>query len=229
MKPRRIDSATRLSLALLSRLCDWRSCLMVVRPETVVRWHRAGWRRLWRYKSRPGRPPIPLELRQLIRRMATDNPPWGDFRYLIHDRDSIFARRLDESIKNLGLTVLESPPHSPKANAIGERVIGTIRRECMDWLIPLSESHLRSMLKVWVTHYNRARPHMALGPGVPDRPAGAVLRANEKSPHHLGARAVRVRPLGAGRLASRIFARARTGLIDYLRITAILCPYDRFG
>jgi putative transposase len=55
-----------------------------------------------------------------------------------------------------------------------------------DWLIPLSESHLRSMLKVWVTHYNGARPHMALGPGVPDPPAGAVRRVDEKSRHHLG-------------------------------------------
>ena len=52
VKPRRIDAATRVSLAFLSRLCDWRSCLMVVHPETVVRWHRAGWRLLWRYKSR---------------------------------------------------------------------------------------------------------------------------------------------------------------------------------
>src|SRR2546426_8739680 len=60
MKPRRIDAATRASLALLSRLCNWRSCVVFVRPETVVRWHRAGWRLLWRYKSRPGRPPIPL-------------------------------------------------------------------------------------------------------------------------------------------------------------------------
>jgi hypothetical protein len=115
---------------------------------------------------------------------------YGSFRYLIHDRDSIFARNLDQSIKNLGMTVLKSPPHCPKANAICERVIGTIRRECLDWLIPLSESHLRSMLKVWVTHYNEARPHMALGPGVPDPPAGVVLPANERSRHHLDARAV---------------------------------------
>jgi hypothetical protein len=77
-----------------------------------------------------------------------------------------------------------------KANAICERVIGTIRRECLDWLIPLSESHLRSMLKVCVTHYNGARPHMALGPGVPDPPAGVVLRNNERSRHHLRARTV---------------------------------------
>ena len=80
VKPRRIDAATRLSLAWLSRLCDWRSCVIVVRPETIVRWHRAGWRLFWRYKSRPGRPPIPLELRQLIRRMASENPLWGEER-----------------------------------------------------------------------------------------------------------------------------------------------------
>ena len=80
VKPRRVDAATRVSLAWLARLCDWRSSMIVVRPETMVRWHRAGWRPLWRYKSRPGRPPIPLELRQLIRRMATENPLWGEER-----------------------------------------------------------------------------------------------------------------------------------------------------
>jgi len=112
----------------------------------------------------------------------------GDYRYLLHDRDSVFDGSLDESIKNLGLTVLKSPPHSPKANAICERVIGAIRRECLDCLIPLSERHLRSMLKEWVRHYNVARPHMALGPGVPDPPVGAVLSASEKCRHRLGAR-----------------------------------------
>ena len=47
VKPRRIDAATRLSFACLSQRCDWRSCLIVVRPETVIRWHRAGWRLFW--------------------------------------------------------------------------------------------------------------------------------------------------------------------------------------
>ena len=61
-------------------------------------------------------------------------------RYLIYDRDSIFARHLDESIKALGLTVLKSPPRCPKANAICEWVIGTIRRECLNRLIPMSDS-----------------------------------------------------------------------------------------
>ena len=72
------------------------------------------------------------------------------YRYLIHDHDNIFAKCLDESIASLGITVLKSPLQSPKANAICERVIGTIRRECLDWLIPLSESHLRLILKSWV-------------------------------------------------------------------------------
>jgi putative transposase len=79
-KPPRIDAATRITLAWLSRLCDRRSALVVVRPQTVIRWHRAGWRLLWRYKSRPGRPPIPHELRHLIRRMANENPLWGEER-----------------------------------------------------------------------------------------------------------------------------------------------------
>ena len=81
------------------------------------------------------------------------------YRYLLHDRDSIFAKSLDESIERLGLKVLKSPPRSPMANAICERVIGTVRRECLDWLIPISESHLRLILKEWVAHYNRGRAH----------------------------------------------------------------------
>jgi len=95
-------------------------------------------------------------------------------RYLIHDRDSIFACHLDDSIRALGLAVLRSPFASPKANAICERVIGTIRRECLDWMIPMSEAHLRAILREWVDHYNGGRPHSALGPGVPGPPAGSA-------------------------------------------------------
>ena len=61
----------------------------------------------------------------------------GEHRYLIHDRDHIFSKRLDESIEALGLEVLRSSVASPKANSICERVIVTIRRECLDWLIPV--------------------------------------------------------------------------------------------
>jgi putative transposase len=62
IKPRRSDSATRVVLVLLSRLLDWRSLLTVVQPDTLIRWHRQGWRLFWRCKSRPGQPPIPMEL-----------------------------------------------------------------------------------------------------------------------------------------------------------------------
>src|SRR5438046_485787 len=74
----------------------------------------------------------------------------------------------------------------PKANSICERVIGTIRRECLDWMIPLSEAHLRSILKSWVEHYNRGRPHSMLGPGVPDPPATLATVRNLESRHRLG-------------------------------------------
>lgn len=271
---------------------------MVVQPKTIIRWQRAGWRLFWRWKCRAGRPRIPVELRALIRRMARENPIWGeeriasellvklgirvsprtvrkymlkppagqprgdqrwatflknhakailacDFfvavtatfrllyvfvviehgsrrlvrvdvtahpsadwtlqqmrevvgfedphRYLIHDRDSIFAKHLDESIKALGLNVLKSPPRSPKANAICERVIGTIRRECLDWLIPISESHLRAILKIWVEHYNRGRPHSSLGPGVPGPPSTTAAIARQSNFRHRLGEGVAVR------------------------------------
>jgi transposase InsO family protein len=286
VQPHRVDAATRVSLALLARLFDWRGALTVVQPATMIRWHSAGWRLLWRMKSRAGRPPIPMELRELIRRMARENVLWGeerianellvklgirisprtvrkympkqppgrprgdlrwstflknhargilacDFfvavtatlrmlyvfvviehgtrrlahvnvtthpsaawtlqqlreviadadahRYLIHDRDSIFTRYLDDSIRTLGLAVLRSPFSSPKANAICERVIGTMRRECLDWMIPTSQAHLKSILREWVAHYNGGRPHSALGPGVPGPPAGSTLAPKSAS------------------------------------------------
>ena len=304
IKPRRIDAVTRISLAILSRFFNWRDALVLVRPETMIRWHRAGRKLFWRLKSRPGRPPIPQPLQALIRRMANENPSWGEERianelwlklgiqvsprtvrkylprrpphrprgtlrwstflrlhaqgiiacdfllvvtatfrllyvfvviehrsrrlihcnvtthpsaawtlqqlrettgferrydYLLHDRDSIFAQHLDESVKKLGIKVLKSPPRSPMANAICERVIGTIRRECLDWLIPLSASHLRSVLKSWIPHYNAGRPHMALGPGVPDPPPAWCDYQKASSRHRHGeSYAVRASPILGG-------------------------------
>src|SRR5215475_11471247 len=57
---------------------------------------------------------------------------------------------------------------TPKANAICERWIGSARRECLDFMIPINETHIRQTLKCWVEHYNRVRPHSSLGPGTPD-------------------------------------------------------------
>jgi hypothetical protein len=79
-KPRRIDRVTRIGLTLLSRFFNWRDALVVVRPETLIRWHRAEWKLFWRLKSRSGRPAIPPELQALIRRIANENPSWGEER-----------------------------------------------------------------------------------------------------------------------------------------------------
>ena len=102
-------------------------------------------------------------LQQLREAMPSDHT----YRFLIHDHDAIFSYALDQSIRNLGLRVLKTPPRAPQANAICERMIGTLRRECLDFLIPLTENHLRSVLKEWVQHDNTGRPHMSLGPGIP--------------------------------------------------------------
>jgi transposase InsO family protein len=119
---------------------------------------------------------------QQLREVVGDNTA---YRYLIHDRDRIFAKHLDDSITALGIKILRSPIASPKANAICERVIGTIRRECLDWLIPMSAGHLRTILLEWVNHYNKGRPHRSLGPGVPDPPQGTPIPARSKSRHRL--------------------------------------------
>jgi transposase InsO family protein len=110
--------------------------------------------------------------------------------YLIHDRDAIFAKHLDNSMRALGLEVLRSPVSSPKANAICERLIGTIRRECLDWMIPMSEAHLRSILRVWRDHYYSGRPHSALGPAVPGPPRGPARIQLAESRHRLAAGAL---------------------------------------
>ena len=277
VKPHRIDAATRIALVFLSKRFKWRPSLVIVQPSTLVHWHRKGFRLFWRWKSRPGRPRVPIDLRQLIRKMALDNVSWGEerianelllklgirisprtarkympkpprsgprgdqrwhtfvrnhasaiiacdfciavtatfrlfyiliviehgsrrlihcnvteyptsewtlqqlreaipcehpYRFLIHDRDNIFSNELDKSITRLRINVIETPYRSPQANSICERAIGSMRRECLDYMIPLNEAHLRKLIKNWKRYYNRLRPHSSLGPGVPDPPTG---------------------------------------------------------
>ena len=276
--PRRATLATRFTMVWLARWFDWHRALVIVRPATLIRWHRQGFRVFWRWTSRHGRPPIPTALQALIRQMARENPTWGQERianelrlklglrvsprtvrkylpahqdngrgqrvrsqrwrtfvrnhaqgivacdfcvavtatfrllyvlvviehetrrilhanvtahptaawtlqqlrdaisaehtysFLIHDRDSIFSPDLDRDVRHFGLRILKIPPQSPQANAICERVLGTVRRECLDFIIPLTENHLRRIPHAWVRHYNEGRPHMALGPGIPQPP-----------------------------------------------------------
>jgi transposase InsO family protein len=296
VKSRRATHATRLTLVWLTHWFDWRQALTVVEPQTLIRWHRQGFRLFWRWRSTPGRPPIPPDLQALIRRMACENPTWGEermanelwlklglrvsprtvrkympkrpnpgpgkrvqsqrwstfvrnharnivacdfcvvvtatfrllyvfvcmehatrrilhvnvtahptalwtmqqlreavpadhtYRVLIHDRDKIFSQNLDQRLRDLGLRVLKTPPQSPQANALCERLLGTLRRECLDFLIPLTENHLRRLLRAWVCHYNIGRPHMALGPGFPQLPSSLPVprqRHRHRLPEHL--------------------------------------------
>jgi putative transposase len=309
IKPRRISDPTRLTLLWLSRLFDWRSALSVVTPGTLIGWHREGFRFFWRRKCQAGRPPIPLELQALIRRMADENPSWGEerianelllklglrvsprtirrylpkiptaprgrcrrdqqwstflkhhaaaiiacdvcvvasatfrllyvlvvmehasrrlihlnvtahptaawtlqqlreaipsdhtYRFVLHDHDAIFSHGFDESPVNFGLEIITTPVRSPQANALCERLIGTLRRECLDWSISLTENHLRRTLWSWLPPYNGGRPHTSLGPGLPvprrhcpvqvqrqrhrfDRPSRVVVRPVLNGLHH---------------------------------------------
>ena len=112
-------------------------------------------------------PSILLQFREFL---AFDHP----YRYIIHDRDAIFSSDLDTALKGFGVRVLKTPVRAPKANAFCERLIGTIRRECLDFLIPLGERHIKRILREWVGHYNRGRPHSSLGPGIPEPPQAMV-------------------------------------------------------
>jgi putative transposase len=274
VKPRRADDSTRWMMATLSCMFHWRGALVNVKPDTLIRWHRKGFRLFWRWKSKPrGRPRLPKDLRDLVRRMAAENPSWGEerianelrlklgirlsarsvgkyvksggprrepdpkqrwlmfvrnhahaivacdffvvvtatfrtlyvfvlmelgtrrilhhnvtahptaewtlqqfrealpgehpYRFVIHDRDCIFSKDLDQEVEAMGVRVLRTPVRAPKANSICERFGGTLRRECLDFLIPFNERHLKLTLKSWVTHFNHGRPHMSLGPGIP--------------------------------------------------------------
>jgi putative transposase len=296
VKPRRATDATRIVMVWLSHFFNWRSALRIVKPETLTRWHRQGFRLFWRWKSKPGRPPLPQDIQALIRRMALENPTWGQerianelllklglrvsprtvrkympshcvgspgkryhsqrwstfirnqakgivacdfcvavtltfrvlyvfvviehgsrrllhvnvtahptapwtmqqlretipvdhaYRLLIHDRDSIFSKDVDQSVRHMGLHVLKTPIRTPLANAICERVIGTLRRECLDFVIPLNEGHLYRILKEWVAYYNAGRPHMTLGPSIPQPPPSLPALLHESRhqlPSHL--------------------------------------------
>ena len=118
--------------------------IAIFRPETIIRWHRAGFRSYWRGRSRNrvGRPRISAELRNLIGAMSRT-------------------------------------PGSPWQNGIAERLIGTVRRECLDRILIFGESHLRRVLASYATYYNQTRTHLALQKDAPLRRAvqrsGAIV------------------------------------------------------
>jgi len=270
---RRLRGRDRALLVLTTRL--WPSLLdavQVVQPETVLRWHRAGFRAFWRLKSRKraGRPRIDRGLRDLIRRMSMENPLWGASRihgellmlgfevaqstvskymgrvrpskppsqswktflrnhseaiaaidmcvvptltferlfaflvlghgrrqllwfevtrhptaawlarqiteafpwtstpdYLIRDNDRAFGQVCTSRVRAMGIRDRPISPGSPWQNGCAERLIGTLRRECLDQTLVFGEAHLRRVLSAYAAYYNKARTHLALGKDAP--------------------------------------------------------------
>ena len=263
----------RLLWAGLSRVwSDWRSALAIVQPETVIAWHRRGFGLFWAWKIRrgqPGRPTLPREVRELIRRMCRENPTWGaprihgellklginvgessvskymvrsrkppsqtwrmflenhakqlvsiDFftvptirfqvlyvflvlahdrrrilhfnvtahptaewtgqqlreafpfdevpRYLLRDRDAIFGEEFRRQVTDMGIHEVLSAPRAPWQRAYVERVIGSIRRECLDHVIVFHGSSLRRILTSYFEYYHRSRTHLSLGKDSPE-------------------------------------------------------------
>jgi transposase InsO family protein len=123
-----------------------------------------GSRRILHCNATP-HPTAEWTIQQLREAIPSDH----EYRFLIHDRHATFSSELDAAVANLGLQVLKTPIRTPQANAYCERLIGTMRRECLDFMIPLNERHLRRIVREWVSHYNRGRPHSRLGPGIPEK------------------------------------------------------------
>ena len=125
--------------------------------------------------------------------LAFDSP----YKFVVHDRDSIFAASVDQSLKDFGLRVLKTPVRTPTANSFCERLIGSMRRDCLDYLIPVNERHLKKFLQGFVIHYNRGRPHSALGPGIPEPPQVKVPASGHRHRVPTGHR-VNKRPVVSG-------------------------------
>jgi len=262
-----------LVVALASKVRHWREALLIVRPETVLRWHRQGWRLCWKAKSRATtqEPKIAVETIALIKQMAASNRLWGadrirgellkigiavakrtvqrhlrqarpspprgqswatflrnqadqiwagDFvqltdvwfrplfafvvtalgsrrivhvgvtraptdewvaqqlreatpfgtapKYLIRDNDAKFGPRFDAVAAGTGIALLRTPIRAPRANAICERLIGSLRRECLDHILFVSEAHLRRILHEYVRYFNHSRPHQGIDQRVPE-------------------------------------------------------------
>ena len=108
-------------------------------------------------------------------RQVIEATPWGNKpRHLLRDRDAVYGCDFRQRARRIGIDAIATPIHAPKANAIAERVIGTLRRECLDHLIILNEQHLRSVLAEFVEYYNLKRSHRTLSLQTPVQVPRAV-------------------------------------------------------
>jgi putative transposase len=115
---------------------------------------------------------VTQQARQLAWTLCERSEP---VRFLIHDRDSKFTHDFDSVFRCDGVEIIRTPIRAPRANAVAERFVRTVRAECLDWLLIFGGRHLQHVLRVFVDHYNRHRPHRALNLTPPD-PARPTLR-----------------------------------------------------
>jgi putative transposase len=104
--------------------------------------------------------------------------------FLLHDRDSKFSRAFNDIFRSEGIEIIRAPFRAPNANAFAERWIGTIRRDCLDWILIVSRRQLEHVLRVYVEHYNRHRPHRALDLK-PPTPGSRLQRVGSNPPNQL--------------------------------------------
>jgi len=128
-------------------------------------------------------------------RQVIEATPWGHApRHLLRDRDAVYGRDFRQRSRRIGIDAITTPIHAPKANAIAERVIGTLRRECLDHIIVLDEQHLMAVLREFVAYYNQERPHRTLGLQPPESRQRSVTGPIRSHPilnglHHVYERA----------------------------------------
>src|SRR5208282_3931317 len=115
IRPRRSSQPTRLTLLWLSRWFNWRDALIVVR-RTLVTWHRKGFRLFWRWKSEAGRRPIPVALQHLIRKMARENPTWGEERIANELLLKLGLRVSPRTVRKYQPKWPAAPPHGPRGD-----------------------------------------------------------------------------------------------------------------
>ncbi len=105
---------------------------------------------------------------QVARNLVGDLAERGrSVKFLIRDRDAKFSTNFDEVFRSEGIRVIKTPVRSPRANAFAERWVRTVRSECLDWVLVLGHGHLERVLRRYVSHYNRQRPHRGIDLGVP--------------------------------------------------------------
>jgi hypothetical protein len=199
LKRPRLTRWDRLLWVGLSQVWSaWTQSLLIVKPDTVIRWHRSVFNLHWRWKSRagqPGRPKIDAELRALIRQMAHENArrrilhanvtehptamwliqkireafAWETTaKCLLCDRDSVFSADVRCAIESMGMKVKRTVAISPWQNGVAERWIGCLRQSLLHHVLVLNEDHLRRLVVDYVAYHNGDRLHCTLERAAPN-------------------------------------------------------------